>query len=184
MVAGKSGASGKGGTLRVLGIDPGTITTGWGVVEKGAGGRLVYVSDGEIKTPERAGLSEKLLVISLSLREVIKRTAPDVCAVESVFFARNVRSAVLLGHARGVAFLSAAEGGLPVYEYSPATVKQTVSSYGRADKAQVEKMVSLLLKKDGFTGPDAADALAVAICHIHHGVIARLSERQKAGLSG
>lgn len=170
--------------MRVLGIDPGTITTGWGVVEKGAGGRLVYVSDGEIKTPERAGLSEKLLAISLSLREVIKALAPDVCAVESVFFARNVRSAVLLGHARGVAFLSAAEGGLPVYEYSPATVKQTVSSYGRADKAQVEKMVSLLLKKDGFAGPDAADALAVAICHIHHGVAARLSGRQKAGLSG
>ena len=175
--------------MRVLGIDPGTITTGWGVVEKGASGRLIYVSDGEIKTPERASLSEKLLVISSGLKEAIRRTAPTACAVESVFFARNARSAVILGHARGVSLLSAAELGLPVYEYSPATVKQTVSSYGRADKAQVGKMISLLLKRGDFTGPDATDALAVAICHIHHGAAARLNvignqwlARQKAGL--
>ena len=154
--------------MRVLGIDPGTLTTGYGIVEKGQGGRLIHVCDGEIKAASKKALSERLLVIGDSLKKVIAEFSPDCMAVESVFFARNVKSALVLGHARGVVFFTAAAMGVSVFEYSPRKVKQAVTGYGGAEKGQVQKMVSLLLRTTPLQGPDAADALALAICHIHH----------------
>ncbi len=158
----------RGGSLRVLGIDPGTLVTGYGIVERGRSGDLIHVCDGEIRAGRGVTLAERLLSISESLRKVIDEYRPDCVSVESVFFAKNVKSALMLGHARGVVLLSAAFSKLPVHEYSPRTVKQAVVGYGGASKEQVQKMVSLLLNTASAPKPDAADALAAAICHIHH----------------
>lgn len=154
--------------MRVLGIDPGSIVTGYGVVERGAGGKLLYVCDGAICAPQGLGLPERLLAISTSLNEIIKEFSPEAVAVESLFFAKNVRSAIMLGHARGVALLSAAASGLAIHEYSPSSIKQAVTGYGAATKDQVQKMVCLLLKSPASAKRDASDALAAAICHINH----------------
>ncbi len=154
--------------MKVLGIDPGTLITGYGIVESADGGRLVRVCEGEIVTAQGSPLSERLLVISKRLAEIVDKYRPDTVSVESLFYAKNVKSAILLGHARGVAFLSAAAFGIPVAEYSPAKIKQAVVGYGGATKGQVQKMVKFLLKTGEDPKPDAADALAAAICHIHH----------------
>lgn len=153
--------------MRVLGIDPGSHKTGYGIVVKGGGGKLIHVCDGTIEAPGD-DLSQRLLSISKSLNEIIAEFKPDYVAIESVFFAKNVKSAVMLGHARGVALLSAAVGGLEVFEYAPRAVKLAVTGYGNAEKEQVQKMVKLLLSTPSVSKPDAADALAIAICHLHH----------------
>jgi crossover junction endodeoxyribonuclease RuvC len=154
--------------VKVLGIDPGTRTTGYGIVSKAGGVRLVHICDGEITPDPGAPLSERLLVISKTLTRIVEEYRPDNVSIESIFYAKNVKSAIMLGHARGVAFLSAAAFDVPVFEYSPAKIKQALVGYGGATKEQVQKMVRVLLKTGEDPGPDAADALASAICHIHH----------------
>ncbi|MDY6851152.1 MAG: crossover junction endodeoxyribonuclease RuvC [Thermodesulfobacteriota bacterium] len=152
--------------MLALGIDPGSKFTGYGLVAK-EGSRLRFIAAGRISTKAGAPLSERLNQVFTGLRRVIRRYSPDMAAVEDIFFAKNVRSAVRLGHVRGVALLAAAEAGLPVSEYSPATIKMAVVGYGQADKSQVGLMVKKILGLDHDLTEDAADALAAAICHLN-----------------
>ena len=153
--------------MRVFGIDPGSERTGYGRVETG-GSRHSLVTCGAIRTPASATFPEKLLQIFEELTVLLIECRPDAVAVENLFFATNARSALKLGHARGVAVLAAVRAGLSVAEYSPAEIKRAVVGYGRAEKPQVQHMVKLLLGLAEVPSPhDAADALAVAICHVH-----------------
>jgi crossover junction endodeoxyribonuclease RuvC len=153
--------------LRILGIDPGTAITGYGVVE-GDGDGLSLGAYGAIKTPSNKPLPQRLQQIYRELRALIAELAPDSAAVEELFFSKNARTALAVGHARGVALLALTDAGLPIQEYKPAEVKQAVAGYGNAPKDQVQGMVQLLLGLDQIPRPDdAADALAVAICHFH-----------------
>ena len=154
--------------MRVIGIDPGTNIAGYGIVEKGRAGTFKYIGGGEIKLKRGTPLSERLLQISETMDSVMAEFKPTHCAVEEVFFAKNVKSALTLGHGRGVVLLSAAKAGIEVHEYSASTIKAAVSGSGRAGKDQVQKMVQMLLKLDAPIGADAADALAIAICHLNH----------------
>lgn len=155
--------------MRVFGIDPGSVRTGYGCVETD-GSRHRLVTCGTIAPPAAAGLPERLRCIHDRLLDLIRHARPDAVAIENLFHARNVRSALVLGHARGVAVLAAVEAGLAVIEYTPAEIKLAVVGYGRAEKHQVQHMVTLLLGLDTAPSPhDAADALAVAICHAHAG---------------
>ena len=165
--------------MRVLGIDPGTVTTGYGVVEE-SGGRLVYVEAGGITTSAKLPFPERLKIIYDGLEAVIARHRPDAVAVESLFFAKNVQSALKLGHARGVAVLAAVNAGLPVSEYSALEIKKAVVGYGQAEKEQVMKMVGTLLGMRELPKPlDATDALAAAICHINSARVAAAMARAK-----
>jgi crossover junction endodeoxyribonuclease RuvC len=153
--------------VKVFGIDPGSERTGYGCLETD-GSRHRLIVCGAVSTSPRASFPEKLLLIHQTLRRLLAEQRPDCVAVENVFYAKNVRSALTLGHARGVALLAAVEGGYPLFEYTPAEIKRTVVGYGRAEKAQVGEMVRLLLGLDEVPTPhDASDALAVAICHVH-----------------
>ena len=153
--------------MRVFGIDPGCERTGYGCVETD-GSRHRIVLCGAITSPAVESLPDKLQRIHHRLTLLIKECQPASVAIENLFFSVNVRSALKLGHARGVAMLAAVEAGLPVFEYTPAEVKRAVVGYGRADKPQVQQMVRLLLGLDAVPTPhDAADALAIAICHVH-----------------
>jgi len=153
--------------VRIFGIDPGSERTGFGCIES-SGGRHRLIACGALTAPLRAPFPEKLTVIHAGLAALLARHRPDCVAVENIFHARNVRSALKLGHARGVAILAAAEAGIAVVEYAPAEIKRAVVGYGRADKPQVQQMIKLLLGLDAPPSPhDAADALAVAICHLH-----------------
>jgi len=153
--------------VKVLGIDPGSERTGYGCVETD-GTRHCIVLSGAIAPPALATFPQKLLRIHHRLAALIDECRPDVVAIENLFHAANVRSALKLGHARGVAMLAAVEAGLPVAEYTPAEIKRAVVGYGRAEKPQVQQMVKLLLGLTAVPSPhDAADALAVAICHVH-----------------
>ena len=153
--------------MRIFGIDPGSERTGYGCVETD-GSRHAIVVCGAITTPALASFPDKLLAIHSRLASLLEECRPDAVAIENLFHAANVRSALKLGHARGVAMLAAIEAGLPVFEYAPAEVKRAVVGYGRADKPQVQHMVKLLLGLASAPTPhDAADALAVAICHAH-----------------
>jgi crossover junction endodeoxyribonuclease RuvC len=153
--------------VKVFGIDPGSERTGYGCVESD-GGRLRLVACGAIVTSRHEGFPAQLLKIHQQLTAMLAACRPASVAVESVFHAANARSALKLGHARGVAILAAAQGGYPVAEYTPAVIKRAVVGYGRAEKHQVQEMVRLLLGLAEVPTPhDAADALAVAICHIH-----------------
>jgi crossover junction endodeoxyribonuclease RuvC len=154
------------GTFRVLGIDPGSHVTGYGVVEEAAYG-LHCVKYGEINPAKGVALSYCLQTICGGIQEVIRRTAPDALAIENIFYGKNIRSLIKQGHVRGVAILAGAESSVPVYEYSPLEIKKAVVGYGRAEKGQVQMMVRAILKLPELPPPDAADALAVAICHIH-----------------
>lgn len=153
--------------MRVFGVDPGSERTGYGCVDTD-GQRHQLATSGAIAVPARAAFPERLRLIHDQLVELLRQWRPDVVALESLFTAVNVRSALKLGHARGVAMLAAVECGLAVVEYSPAEVKRAVVGYGRAEKRQVAEMVRLLLRLDEAPTPmDATDALAVAICHVH-----------------
>ena len=149
-----------------LGIDPGSRVTGYGLVEKD-GPRLTLIAAGQIKTRNRTKLPERLTEIYQELKKVIIDYSPDEAAVEDIFYAKNVRSAIRLGHARGVALLAAAEAGLKVFEYSATTIKSSMVGYGHADKSQVSLMIRHLLKTDQEFSLDATDALSVAICHVN-----------------
>jgi len=150
-----------------LGIDPGTAITGYGVVE-GEGDSLSLTTYGAITTPANQPLAQRLQHIYRELQALIAEWDPDSAAVEELFFSKNARTALSVGHARGVTLLALTEAGLPVQEYKPAEIKQAVAGYGNAPKQQVQGMVQLLLGLDEIPRPDdAADALAVAICHFH-----------------
>jgi crossover junction endodeoxyribonuclease RuvC len=158
--------------VRIFGIDPGSIRTGYGCVDSD-GGRHRFVACGALSTPAGTPLPERLLAIHAGLSEAIGASRPDCVAIENLFHARNARSALTLGHARGVAVLAAVQAGLPVVEYTPAEIKMSVVGYGRAEKVQVQRMIMLLLGLDTAPTPyDASDALAVALCHAHisHGL--------------
>jgi crossover junction endodeoxyribonuclease RuvC len=150
----------------ILGIDPGSIVTGWGLVEVEAN-QLRHLSHGTIVTSTSVGSSLRLSQIYRELHKIIEHYRPTAVSLEKVFFSRNVQSALKLGQARGVALLAAAEGEIGVAEYSAAEVKVAVVGYGQATKEQVQRMVSALLCLRGSIRADAADALAAAICHIH-----------------
>jgi crossover junction endodeoxyribonuclease RuvC len=151
----------------ILGIDCGSEITGYGVVD-GTGGKVRYVDSGAIRVSARQALPAKLYSIFSALREVIEKNQPECVAIENVFYAVNAKSALKLGHVRGVAMLAASSSGLPVAEYAPLTIKSSVVGYGRAEKSQVQDMVARLLNlKEKPEPPDVADALAIAICHIH-----------------
>jgi len=154
--------------MRILGVDPGSITTGFGVVDYERG-RLALVEQGSITTARGSELAQRLVRIHEIMREVILRTLPGAIAVETPFAGQNARSLIQLAHARGVILLAAEEAGLEIFEYSPRSVKSAVVGYGAADKLQVAKMVRMLLPGCAALkmSADASDALAVAICHAH-----------------
>ena len=153
--------------MLVLGIDPGTAITGYGLV-KGEDDELTLVAYGAITTSSDWPLPERLQRIYRELTALIEDRQPTAVAVEELFFSKNVRTALSVGQARGVALLTAANAGLPIHEYTPLQVKQAIAGYGRATKDQVQQMVRMLLALDSVPQPDdAADAIAVAICHIH-----------------
>ncbi|HUR79361.1 MAG TPA: crossover junction endodeoxyribonuclease RuvC [Thermoanaerobaculia bacterium] len=154
--------------MRILGIDPGSLCTGFGVIDSERG-RLVLVEQGSINTRRGAELPERLAVIHDGLREVIARTQPMAVAIETPFAGANVKSLIQLSHARGVALLAARSAMLDIFEYAPRSVKSAVVGYGNAEKEQVAKMVRMLLPACASLkmSADAADALAIAICHAH-----------------
>jgi crossover junction endodeoxyribonuclease RuvC len=153
--------------MRILGIDPGLRTTGFGVIDK-QGHKLTYVASGTIKTPD-ADLPQRLKVILASVSEVVRTYSPDCSAIEIVFVNVNPQSTLLLGQARGAAICALVSADLPVAEYTALQIKQAVAGHGKAQKQQVQDMVQRLLSLPGLPGTDAADALAVAICHAHSG---------------
>ncbi len=154
--------------MRVLGVDPGTALTGYAVIEE-EGQALRALTIDVIRTEAHTPLPQRLRVIYHALRDVIATYRPDAAAVESLFFSRNVRTAMAVGQARGVVLLALAEADLPIAEYTPLVVKQTITGYGGADKAQMQEMIRLLLNlPTRITPDDAADAAAVAICYLHH----------------
>ena len=161
--------------MLVLGIDPGTATTGYGLIRENAAGELQVEDYGVIETPPGLPMPERLLELHHSLSKLLLLHRPESGAVEKLFFQRNVTTALSVGQARGVALLALAEAGLPVGEYTPLEVKQAVVGYGGADKNQVQQMVRALLDLPEIPRPDdAADALAVAICHLHSARIRNL----------
>ncbi|MFC2023544.1 crossover junction endodeoxyribonuclease RuvC [Chloroflexota bacterium] len=160
--------------MLVLGIDPGTAITGFGLVRE-EDDNLALVDAGVITTPASQPLATRLQTIYCGLTKVVQGSRPDAAAVEELFFSRNVRTALSVGHARGVVLLALADADLPISEYKPLEVKQAITGYGGADKRQVQEMVRLLLGLDEAPQPDdAADAVAVAVCHIHSARMAAL----------
>lgn len=154
--------------MRVLGIDPGSETLGWGVIE-GVGSKYAAVDHGVVKSSPRLSFSKRLAKIYEGVGSVIDRFGPDVLSIEEAFYAVNVGVALKLGQVRGVVLLLAEQRGLEIAEYAPRLIKQTVVGYGNAEKHQVQQMVKMLLKMTTTPSPhDAADALAIAICHFHH----------------
>jgi crossover junction endodeoxyribonuclease RuvC len=161
--------------VRVLGIDPGSEVTGWGVVEGDVNGRSYRLIEfGALKLSSASSFASRLLKICRGLEEVVARLKPDACAIEDAFYATNPKVVLKLGQVRGVALLVAETAALEIGEYSPRLIKQTVVGYGNAEKHQVQEMVRVLLALKAVPEPnDAADALAVAICHFHHAGISR-----------
>ena len=154
--------------MRVLGIDPGSETTGWGIVE-GDARRYALVAYGVVRAAVRARFAARLAQISAGIEAALAQYRPDVCSVEEAFFAVNVKTALKLGQVRGVILLAAERAGVEIAEYAPRLVKSTVVGYGAAEKHQVQEMVRVLLRLKETPQPhDAADALALAICHLHH----------------
>jgi crossover junction endodeoxyribonuclease RuvC len=153
--------------VKILGLDPGLGTTGWGVIEA-EGNRLRHVANGQLRTDTAAPLARRLAALADQLEALIAEQRPDAAAAEEVFVNKNPQSTLKLGQARGVVLMCAARAGIEVGEYSPTLVKKAVVGTGGAEKAQIHAMVSRLLPGAKIAGPDAADALAVAITHAHH----------------
>jgi crossover junction endodeoxyribonuclease RuvC len=160
--------------MKILGIDPGSINCGYGLIgTREAGiktgrvstGGLVYLSSGRIAMRASKPLHERLRELFASLSDIISEASPDEIVIEKMFFAKGIKAALSLGHTRGVVLLSASMAGIPIFEYSPLEVKQAVAGYGRADKRQVQLMVRQILGIRHQLSPDGADALAVAVCH-------------------
>ncbi|HEU5016477.1 MAG TPA: crossover junction endodeoxyribonuclease RuvC [Pseudolabrys sp.] len=153
--------------IRILGIDPGLRRTGWGLIETD-GNRLIYIACGSLATSDRAGLGARLVAIHDGLIRVIETYAPDEAAVEQTFVNTNAAATLKLGQARGIAMLVPARRGLSVAEYAPNLVKKTIVGAGHGEKAQIRMMLGVLLPKADPQSEDAADALAIAVCHAHH----------------
>jgi crossover junction endodeoxyribonuclease RuvC len=153
--------------IRIIGIDPGLRRTGWGLIEA-EGNRLIYVACGSVATSDKARLSERLLTIHDGLLTVIDQYRPHEAAVEATFVNANAAATLALGQARGIAMLVPARAGLSVAEYAPNVVKKTVVGAGHGEKAQIRMMIGVLLPKADPQSEDAADALAIAVCHAHH----------------
>jgi len=167
--------------MRVLGIDPGSETLGWGVVE-GSGLKYQLVDYGTVKSNPRQAFSKRLLNVYRGVEEIFEKFSPNVLSIEEAFYAVNVGVALKLGQVRGVMLVLAEQRGVAIAEYSPRLIKQTVVGYGNAEKHQVQEMVRLLLKmKTAPTPHDAADALAIAICHFHHAGMQDRIRDAKAG---
>ncbi len=165
--------------MRTLGIDPGTAIMGWGIVEPGVGGNLAAVGYGVITTPKELALPQRLQMLYRGLEALLQQYQPETASIEELFFSRNVTNALAVGHARGVALLTLANANIDIHEYRPMEVKQALVGYGRADKRQMQEMVRLTLGLQHIPRPDdAADALAVAICHAYTGPTRALIERQ------
>jgi crossover junction endodeoxyribonuclease RuvC len=153
--------------MRVIGVDPGSEITGYGVIDSDGRSYRVIEYAG-IRSSSRVTFAERLLAISRKLEEVIDRLAPQACAVEDTFYSANVKSALKLGQARGAVLIAAARAGVEIFEYSPLEVKSALVGYGRAEKKQVQEMVRVLLGMAQAPEPlDASDALAIAICHVN-----------------
>jgi crossover junction endodeoxyribonuclease RuvC len=168
----------------VLGLDPGLRITGWGIVDS-EGARLRHVANGRVTSDGDRTTAERLLQLYEGLRAVIEEFRPDTAAVEETFVTKNPASTLKLGIARGMALLVPAQAGLPVAEYAANAIKKSVVGVGHAGKEQVQMMVQRLLPGVQLSGPDAADALAVAICHAHHAATASAwSSRVAAGMAG
>ncbi len=177
--------------MRILGIDPGSAVTGFGVVERvgsraeGGGNEIQHLAHGTLRPPARLAAAERLAALYADLADLISRHQPDAAVVERVFVAASPKSALVLGQARGVALAAIAARGIPVWEYSPSQIKQAVVGTGSASKAQVQAMAKRLLSLERLPAPDAADALAAAICHLHSsrlaalGVVARSRPRKR-----
>lgn len=149
----------------ILGIDPGIADTGWGVIEKNKRGDLICLNYGSIKTKAKIDLADRLEIINKELSIIIKKYKPDLMSVEQLFFCNNAKTALIVGQARGVILFTAKQNNISIIEFTPLQIKQAVSTYGKAPKMQVQKMVKLLLKLKEIPRPDdAADALAAAIC--------------------
>jgi crossover junction endodeoxyribonuclease RuvC len=166
--------------MMVIGIDPGTATTGFGLVLEEEDGSLKVIDYGAIQTPPGIAMPERLLSLYERLKEVLLLHRPESGAVEKLFFQRNVTTAISVGQARGVALLALAQMKLPVMEYTPLEIKQAVAGFGGAGKMQVQQMVRALLNMDEIPRPDdAADALAVAICHLHSAGMRRIYQENQ-----
>jgi len=153
----------------ILGIDPGIADTGYGIVEKYPGGKVKHLGHGSIQTPAKTKLPERLMSLHEKLQGLIEKYEPDLVAVEKLFFCKNVKTALTVGQARGVVLLTIKENKLPLVEFTPLQIKQSVSTYGKAGKAQVQKMVKMLLNLEKIPQPDdAADALAAAMCALNY----------------
>jgi crossover junction endodeoxyribonuclease RuvC len=154
-------------SIRILGIDPGLRRTGWGVVEY-AGNRLGFIACGSVETSEKIDLAERLVTLHDGLTRVLDEFRPDEAAVETTFVNSNAVATLKLGQARGIAMLVPARSGVPVLEYAPNLVKKTIIGAGHGEKAQIRMMIGVLLPKADPRSDDAADALAIAVCHAHH----------------
>ena len=169
--------------MRLIGLDPGLRHTGWGVIDA-EGNRLSHIADGVVHSRDRDALALRLVDLFRQLNDIIERYAPAAAAVEETFVNKNPSSTLKLGVARGVVLLAPAERGLPVFEYSANLIKKSVVGVGHADKQQVEMMVRRLLPGAVLESPDAADALAVAICHAHHASTLRAWSGQASVAAG
>ena len=164
--------------MLVLGIDPGTATTGYGLVREHADGQLDAVAYGVITTPARTPMQDRLRQLYDELAALIRKHQPDAAAVETLFFGKNVTTAITVAQGRGVILLALAQAGLPVREYKPSEIKQAIAGYGNADKAQVQEMIRQLLNLDDIPRPDdAADGLGVAITDLNSSRWERLSSQ-------
>lgn len=163
--------------MLALGLDPGTATTGYGLVRLAPDGSLLAVKYGVISTPKNTPAPDRLVILYDQLQGLLRKYRPETVAVEKLFFQRNVTTALAVGQARGVMLLALARAGLEVYEYTPNEIKQAVAGYGSAGKRQMQEMVRVLLALEDIPRPDdAADALAVAICHLHSARMLQLVE--------
>ncbi|MEZ5812456.1 MAG: crossover junction endodeoxyribonuclease RuvC [Rhizobiaceae bacterium] len=169
-----------GETIRIIGIDPGLRRTGWGVIEA-EGNALRFVAAGTVASDARAPLSERLCQLHDGLAETLDRHAPREAAVETTFVNRDATATLKLGQARGIAMLVPARAGLQVAEYAPNAVKKAVIGVGHGDKKQIHMMVRVLMPRATFDSDDAADALAIAICHAHHRDAIALARRVASG---
>ncbi len=164
--------------MKILGIDPGTIAMGYGVIES-SDGEPVLIDYGVLNTPARSPVGERLSFLYNNLLEIISKSQPDAIAIEQPFVAKNAKSALAIGRAQAVAILTAANRGIPSYEYTPTQIKQSVTGYGASSKEQVQEMVRLQLGLETAPEPnDASDALAVALCHIGETHVNNLLSRQ------
>jgi crossover junction endodeoxyribonuclease RuvC len=161
------------GCTRILGIDPGTLRLGYGVIDRVGNAKLAYVECGVISAPSKQARNQRLLTIGRGLRELLDELAPDEVAMEQAFYGKNVQATLALGEARGMALFVAGDCGLSVFGYAPARVKRTIVGHGRASKPQVGYLVRALLAMRRPPEADAADALAIAICHARHRTIPR-----------